>query len=304
MPKSIWRFLIEYDEFGNEPGSTGIGIRARTSFELEEMARDSGFVLTTSYSTPKLGCVRMLQVSEPEDSPRLARLLIEIRNRFGLEPSPTSAIPESLRGRFFGVRKERKYTISELDQCELLYLHSGIRSIANHCDGDHLQVSQETYVAESGTTNKRCRFGSLSPFRALAVSGDLKKELEDECLAKIYFEPVVNGDDIWKLSSEMVLPRCKLPLVGGDGLPIDDINTWSRNAGWRWFDDHGYDPQELVYDRRDIESLGPFDIAVTSERTGITESRAVRWCVVSQRFRSLLKSLKVSQATYAPVRLV
>lgn len=303
MAKSNWFFTLEFDECGARPGATATGIRTQSARELEEIAEAAGFDLTTCYESPTIGAVRQLRVQEPEDSLRLQRLIKEIKLRYNLVPAGSMPTQGKRQEKFFGVRKVRSYSKQELDHCELLYLHCGTCSIAKHQDAETEELMTETYVSVPGSTKKKVRFGNLSPFRALVVRGDLKSSLESESLTGLRFEPVVNGENIFKLTSSIVLPRCKLPLVGGNGLVIEDVDNWSDEIGWRLFRDHGYDPAELVFGRTEIESIGEFDIAITRERTGVSDKRAVRWCIVSQKFRRVLTTLKVVEAQYAPVRI-
>ena len=71
----------------------------------------------------------------------------------------------------------------------------------------------------------------------------------------------------------------------------------------KYFDDKGHHP-ELTYNKDEVEKLGAFDIAMTAERTGINKPCSSRYLVVSQRFREVLRELKVPAVYYTPVRLI
>ena len=302
MPIVHWDFSIS-GESGTqndrklEPRSRRI--YAASAEEVEELAVVSGFEVT---GWDRDGAkYRKIAVKEPEGSERLKKLLAAIKNKYGFVPNERLVVPVADRDHVFGVHKVREYTPEEIDSCELLYISFVDKTIAVHKWGTPEQIEAEQYVVEKHRKKKTVPFGFLTPFPAKAVTGELKDQLENAGLEGVEFEPVVNGDDIWKLWSSLRLPRCQLPLVDGSGAEVEP-DVWPK-FGEKFFDDKGYNPPELTYNRNEVEKLGAFDIAMTAERIG-GYPHVYRLHVVSQRFREVLNELKVPAVHYAPVRLI
>ena len=305
MPFVYWDFFItgesgvkniqNYQEL--RPQSRGI--YAATAEEVEELAAVSGFE-ASGWDRDEYK-YRKIDVKEPEGSERLKKLLAAIKDKYGFVLNERLVVPVADRDHVFGVHKVREYTPEEIDSCELLYINFAGKAIAEHKDGTPEQVEAEQYVVERHRKKKTVQFGYLTPFAAKAVTGELKDQLEDAGLKRVEFEPVINGDDIWKLWSSLKMPRCLLPLVDQNGAEIGpDVRP---KFGEQYFDDKGYNPPELTYNRNEVEKLGTFDIAMTAERIG-GYPEVFRLHVVSQRFREVLKQLKVPAVHYAPVRLI
>ena len=230
MPIVHWDFFItgesgvkniqNYQKL--EPHSRGI--YAATAEEVEELAAASGFEASgwdrDGYK------YRKIDVKEPEGSERLKKLLAAIKDKYGFVPSEHLVVPVADRDHVFGVAKLRKYTPEEIDSCELLYISLVDKTIAEHKWGTPEQVEAEQYVVERHRKKKTVPFGMLIPFQAMAVTGELKDQLEDAGLKGVEFEPVVNGDDIWKLGSSLRMPRCLLPLVDDNGAQVEP-DEWS-----------------------------------------------------------------------------
>ena len=302
MPLVSWDFFITgksgtQSDRQLEPHSRGI--YTASAEEVEELAAASGFEAS---GWDRDGAkYRKIEVKEPESSERLKKLLAAIEDKYGFVPSERSVVPVADRDRVFGFHKDRKYTAEEIDSCELLYISFVNKIIAEHKWGTPEQIEAEQYVVERHRKKKTVPFGTLMPFHAMAITGELKNQLEDAELKRVEFEPVVNGDDIWKLWSSLRLPRCLLPLVDGSGAEVEP-DDWPE-FGEKFFDDEGYSAPELTYNRNEVEKLGGFDIAMTAERIG-GYPHVFRLHVVSQRFREVLKQLKVPAVHYAPVRLI
>ena len=277
------------------------GIYAASAEEVEELAAVSGFEAPgwdrDGYK------FRKIDVKEPEGSERLKKLLAAIKGKYGFVPSGHKVVPVADRDHVFGLRKVRKYTTEEIDSWELLYISVVGKTIAEHKEGTPDQVEAEQYVVERHRKKKTVPFGMLMPFHAKAVTGELKDQLEDAGLAGVEFEPVINGDDIWKLGSSLRMPRCLLPLIDQSGAEVEP-DVWPTRFSGKYFDDRGYEPPELTYDKNEVAKLGIFDIAMTAERIYGSKSSSSRFLVVSQRFREVLNQLKVSAVHYAPVHLI
>jgi len=304
MAKAIWDLTIEFDESDNPSGPTPTGLKARSAKDVEEMAEAAGLALTTNYESPRNGSVRQLRVKEDENSPKLKTIIEEIEKRYSLVPATRMPVPAEDRDRKFGVRKRRTYTRKEIVSAELLCLYDLKRPIAEHAEGNAEQVANEIYVVEPGSVNPKVPIGFLSPFGRVAVSNDLKLKLEKSKLETLTFDPIVNGDGIWKLSSSITLPRCLLPLVRGDGQIVDEGDDPSGRVSWRYYDDEGYVPPELSFDRSEVTGLRAFDIANAAERVGDVPFRSNRLLIVSQHFRETLEAIKVRSVNFVPVNLV
>ena len=100
-----------------------------------------------------------------------------------------------------------------------------------------------------------------------------------------------------KLSSTFVALRSLLAIVKEAGHQVEPNSEWAC-----YLDDGGYQPHELKYRNEDLKRFQEVDIAMSYERTGVTKARAYRWCLVSQRFRQVMRQLKVSGTCSAPVR--
>ena len=275
------------------------GIYTASAEDIEELAAVSGFEVT---GWDRDGVKRRkIEVREPEGSERLKKLLAAIEDKYGFVPNERLVVPVADRDHVFGLHKVREYTPKEIGSRELLYIEFVGKAIAEHKDGTPEQVEAEQYVVERHRKKKTVQFGYLTPFTAKAVTGELKDQLEDAGLKRVEFEPVINGDDIWKLWSSLRMPRCLLPLVDQNGAEVEPDD--SPEFGEQYFDDKGYNPPELTYNRNEVEKLGTFDIAMTAERIG-GYPEVFRLHVVSQRFREVLKQLKVTAVHYAPVRLI
>ena len=276
------------------------GIYAASAEEVEELAAASGFE-ASGWDRDGVK-YRKIDVKEPEGSERLKRLLAAIKDKYGFVPGEHKIVPMADRDRVFGVCKVRQYSPEEVDSCEHLNINSVGKQIAEHKDGTPEQAEAEQYVVERHRKKKTVPLGSLMPFRQIAVTGELKDQLEGAGLKGVEFEPVVNGDDIWKLGSSFKMPRCLLPLVDSAGAQVEPAE-WLEFGG-KYYDDKGYDPFELTYNKDEVEKLGAFDIAMTAERIGVKKERSSRELVVSQRFRKVLDELNLSAVRYTPVRLI
>ena len=302
MPFVYWDFFISglSGVQGNpklRPHSRGID--AASPEDVEQLAAAAGF--ETSGWDRDGAKHRKIEVKEPEGSERLKKLLAAIKDKYGFVPNERSVVPVADRDHVFGLHKVREYTPEDIDSCELLYISFVKKIIAEHKWGTPEQIEAEQYVVEKHRKKKTVPFGTLMPFHAMAITGELKNQLEGAELKRVEFEPVVNGDDIWKLWSSLRMPRCLLPLVDQNGAEVEpDVRP---KFGEQYFDDKGYNPPELTYNRNEVEKLGSFDIAMTAERIG-GFPHVFRQHVVSQRFREVLKQLKVPAVHYAPVRLI
>lgn len=299
MPVVTWKFSI-CGKTGYSLEPTSIGIDVSLPSEVEAIGKAAGFEVSgwdrgnESY--------RKIEVDDPEGSYRLLRLLKIIQEKFGFVPSMRKIVPESERGKVFDVSKLRKYSKKEIQICDYLCISFTEKIIAEHLWGSEEDIEKERYLVQNHKKKTSVLMGCLSPFPAIAVSGELKLDLEQAGLIGLTFEPVINGDDIWKPTSSIMMPQCLLPLVDGSGA-IVGADDWPDKWSDKYYDDGGYEPPEMRYNKEEIGQLEPFDFAITAERTGGIKATSFRRYVVSQRFKNCLDKLKVRGVRYTPVRI-
>jgi hypothetical protein len=175
-------------------------------------------------------------------------------------------------------------------------------------------VEDEVYVAEMDRLQRnKVQLGTLMPFHGLCVTEALGRQLEQANLRGLLLRPVLFVGEslesavfippekvhklLFKLSSSFIAPRTLLPLVNEQGYQVEPNTEWSC-----YFEDGGYHPFELRYSVKDFELHKDVDIAVSYEKTGVSKARSFRWCIVSQKFRTVMAELKVKGVKYAPVR--
>lgn len=242
-----------------------------------------------------------IKINEPEDSPKLKALLRAIEETYGFKPSPWRIVPKELRSEYFGVGIARNLSLADLDACEYLRINSIDVQIGEKVRGsDAPDENGSNEIEVKALRNPPTQpIGFFSP-SMYAMTEAFKDTLESERLTG--FAPVrLKGADLWRLSSSIILPRTSLRLVNADGADTDP-DDWSHKWASKWWDDNR-GPQELIYSRKEIEPIGPFDLAYTYERTGI-RSLAAREVIVSQRFRRILAERGVKKVMYATVKLV
>jgi len=250
---------------------------------------------------PRDGSIARLHLSAPLDSELVKNVLKILKDEINMIPSLHSLVPRAEIENAFNLRKSRDYTKGDLDSAELLRLTFTRVEIGYF---DH-QTDKEQYVVRAERRQKNTReFGCLFPSHAFAFAEPLKSKLEAEGLIGPEFKPVIiepmhkAKKPLWNLTSKVVLPPCLLPLQQNDGEPFrGDLDKGCH------YDEGGYTPVELRFNRSAVEALGKFDVAVTVERTGSHGNHAFRQVVVSQRFREVITKLKVSGVNYVPVHL-
>jgi hypothetical protein len=289
---TYWRFSINIDGV-SQAHTTSIGIYLQ---KLEHLQCFADIIKSTKVL--KIPCG--LEINEPENSPRLLKLLAEIKRLYGFEPSRWCSVPENLRGSFFGLAKYRQYTSLDLDSAEFLHFVVAGRQIAEHCSG-----SDEPLGGDLQITGQRCKSKVKLGYMITSLHA-MTADFRDLLMAKnlLRFLPTpIRGTDLFRLGSSLILTKSHLPLQPYLGHPIDPDDPSPLRACKHW-DDGGYGPVELVYGRDEISKTAEFDIAFTYERTGNGWHRSFRNIIVSQRFRSVLTELDQKGILYAPVRLI
>lgn len=294
-------FIYYEDGVDLVPNTGGIEMPSRSS--VEELGELAGLKVSGSGSSG-----RQIDVDLDENDPLLARLYEAIYAKYQLKPSRWKIIPVSKRGRYFGVKRKVVWTEQEINEAEYLEL-SASRQIATHENPDDEQWKREDYVAELDKRQyTEVQLGIMSPCHGLAVAEPLRSGLLAANLAGLNLTPVifVGGGKVkkplWALKSHVILPDTLNPIQNGQGDIVASNKGWERFES-RHLDDAGRDPPTLRYRRTEVETLKPFDIAMTSARFGNGREIAYRWCIVSQKFHAELKRLKVPALNYVPVVL-
>jgi hypothetical protein len=297
-----WSFLIAYYKGEERFRPLSIGLQLRSAQEVEGIA-DLLEVDLAGRGDQSVG--RQLRVELFEGDPQLRRLLKHIKDRYGCQPSESFVVPLEKRERCFGVRKIRQYEKQDLDRATFLHLDFAAEPIATQIDGTNDQVESEVYVGEADDLqSSTVQFGNLMPFHGLCVSDNLGRQLEQAGLQGLSLENalILPEQDarkaLKKLSSSVIAPRSLLPLVNDQGHAV------AANTEWPCYLDDGYQPHEFKYGNTDLDSFRGLDIAVSYERTGVSKARAFRWCLISQRFRQVMRELQIPGVRYAPVRFL
>jgi hypothetical protein len=239
-----------------------------------------------------------LTIREPKGSEKLGKVLALIQAETGLTPIEISNPPVELRSGSFSIRYHRTYTNPDLATAPLLRLYpkhvilGSILEVAPDCSfivkADHNQKGKRT-------------FGRLGYTLACGVAEPLKTQLESEQLKGLEFVPIKLVPEhkavkpLWQISSSFRLPRCLLPFLAD----AESESKYGKLTGS--FETYGYMPYELSYQRKEIESMGDFDVALTAEI--IAYEYPMREIVVSQKFRKVMLDLKIPGLDYVPVRL-
>lgn len=299
MPQVFWEFSVSYFT-GADHGPTSIGIDAKSAEDVHELGKLSGFDVTGWDRNGQVS--RKITVKEQEGSERLLKLLTAIECKYGFKPSSTRIVPGPERVRVFGLTKHREYSLDEIDAAELLHISLAEKMIAEWREPTAEQVDEEVFAVEKRKQQTKVPLGFISPFLAIAVNDALKSDLKRVGLLGLEFESVINSEHIWKLTSSIHMPRCQLPLVNGQG-EVVEADEWPGKWSDKYYDDSGYEPPELRYNKPEVRQLGDFDIAITAERTGGYKKTSFRRLVVSQKFRTTLDELGVKGVRYTPVRI-
>lgn len=296
MPTITHSFRLRFNyRFPDQWGPLSLGLVARSLADIDEICEDAE-IENNEY--------REIEVRLNEEDPRLAKLYAAIEAKYQMKPSRWNTIPVAKRGSYFGVKRNVTWTEQEIGTAELLRLHSSTM-IAEQQDANDEQLAREDYVALlDKKQNSKVQLGFLSPFNARAVAEPLRSHLLVAGLEALYLPPVVFAGrgkvkkPLWALKSHVILPPTLNPLLNGQGEVVPANTQW-----WSFWDDGGHVPPVLRYKRDAVAALPPFDIAMTCERVGPASKAAYRECIVSQKFRTELKHLKVRGVSYVPVVL-
>lgn len=292
---------VHYSPHGRVRGPDSTGIWASSAEEVAELGQASSLPISLNQGVAKL------EFTGAESDVRLIKLYEAIWDRYGLKPQMHNVIPVNERNLYFGVKRKVTWTKKEIDGCDLLWL-SGGQFIACHGEATAEQLMREDYVAKLDFRQRSAvLFGSCWPFGGVfALAEPLRSILLEEELAGLYLPPVSFvpenrkvGKPLWAVRSSVILPRALNLLQGELGNPAEPNTEWGC-----YLDDGGRVPPVWRYRRSEVESLRPFDIAMTFERLGPHLRAAYRSCIVSQRFRETLTKYKVKGVEYVPVELV
>ena len=229
-------------------------------------------------------------------------ILRYIRSRMCRLPTLYRAWNRRLLDRYFFQSLRREYTSAELENAPFLSLYGTKRmaKMGPREDFGPLQVIGDKLLEEPKP------FGRLDPYVVRGMNNWLKEELTKRNLRGFAVREIEilnrkpQHQAIWEPWSTVTMPRCCLPLYDDWGEPCGPELTKNRGCHYEC---GPYMSEEKVFLRSEVEALGEFDIAVCQEHVGMGNNDRFPPIVVSQRFRQVLKELKVSGVAYAPVWL-
>jgi hypothetical protein len=234
-------------------------------------------------------------VEAPAGDPGLENVFAELE-KAGWKPFVGEDVPIELTPGYLFVRRKRAYSDTELSRANYLSLVEwGAEEPVFYLS----VLEGGTYVAQVTAARWKSRLGRIEvlyspPF----VRDDLRQELLDAGLEGLEFLPLRWDQPkkvkavFWQMSSHVTMPPCLLSLVR-----ITSFN-------YLFYDDGGHHPQELVFREAQVAAMEPFDAALTAEDVFGVSNSWNRKLVVSQRFRTVCRELKLKNVTFAPVRLV
>lgn len=295
MAKIFWQLNIE---FSTEAGENACGWLRSGSSTLREKVEALGYV-----AEPKAqGTYFLCKVSELESSQRLADLRKAIYEA-GYRECEATFIPVQKRNDTFSFKKLRMLSTADINQARWLLLSGkGIQKIA-----DWHATDESGYVFRA---NKRLKnslgFGWADLVNVPLVSEEGMNALKDGELVGLEFEPVrydnpsAASRQLYLLTSSVKLPGCLLPLKNREGKRVSAPDE----PGGKYWDDGGYMPPFLKYQKDEIDAMPAFDLGLTHERIGGLKQYEHHQYIVSQRFREHLEAMKVRSVDFIPVELV
>ena len=240
-----------------------------------------------------------LAANVPENDPHILEAFALLQEA-GWEPFFGEFVPPRVKDSRFWVRRLRYYDKRDFDEPEYLTIH---RWGNWHRIFEYDGVDGNLFKGKVAKAKWNSRYGiTNNPRSPSFVNDELKGELEAAKLIGLTFLPVLWDQPekakgkFWQLTSNITMPRCLLPI----------LNVPETQQPWTTYDDGGHFPQELVFRRSQVEAIEPFDVALTSpeEEIHCGPNSWTRTLVVSQRFRQVIKKLKLTTAELIPARLV
>jgi hypothetical protein len=259
-----------------------------------------------------------LVLNIPMENPRLPTVLRVIRDETGRVPIPHRIMRRTgENAKYFYLWIAREY--EEKDVRDLPYVRVQCsRVIAD--SRDPIQMDDERYLAKANNRlTAHWEYGNLGTLAGYAMTTRLKDLLQQQGMKGFRPRPVTfdklekAAKELWQPWSDVMMPRCLLPLVDNAGEPTTpdgladpiEYTDRPRDPGRGVHYDAGpYISEELCYSAAEVAELGEFDIAIARERVGATKRVAFRPVVISQRFRQALKKEKLPGMQYKPVRLL
>lgn len=292
MMRRVIRFRVSKEQ---GPLRSCVGIATERETLLQELA-------SLGYErNPHSGLVTVM---DPEGSPRLTQALKLIQRELGMRPTVHKIVKEEEGHQRFAVQVERRFSKSDVENARWLVLWPK-HAIATMVPAKYGESGEYVVEADARLRKSKSEFGSLY-YGGIACSDRMRPSLEAAGLKGLSFRPVsveppeksARFRRLWGVWSHVVLPPNLYPLVDGQGDLFD--GDWFTGC---FFDDGGNAPSAPRYRMSDLEQIGDFDVAVTSERTGTHPGVAFRKMIVTQNFRAILGKMSVKGLEYWPLEI-
>jgi hypothetical protein len=289
MPKVSVYYTVEWSPSSKDSISTICYLSNRSLF----LDLGSIGVVTNKPFSPSEKYVRYRIEADENDS--IHEQVREVFRRHGID---LNTVPG------FRPSRIRTYEKKEYDTFEFLCLRpAGIPNIAlfaENRDGTHVLYANERL-------KKKLTFASEELTRVFYASEEGRGYLDAQNLVGLCWEPAVFDRPekavrkLFRLRSSVILPPALTRIV--DGRDRDVTHVPLTEGGDRDWDSGGYRPPEIHYRRKDLDELGEFDVAVTTEMIGGMPQWYHPDVIVSPRFRKILMKMKNTSVGYNPVHL-
>lgn len=293
--KLIYQISVELQERPGPTYASRINIDDAVAFER---IQSLGFDETTK----RTGWGRRLKVICDYSDPRLEKVL-NILGSLGFSASDRSVLQSDHREKEFSPFISRIYDRADFDEAPLLRLDPV--SVNKKIATDLKPENGRFKIKVDRRQNSDLEIGTLDFPPTYLVADSLKAAIETAGLVGIGFEEVVYDRPevvtkrLWQFAPGIEMPPCLTPRVDAtSGDPaVDGVTEF---VSW---DDGGYSPTELKFERESVTAMGDFDVALTRETVGVAPGFR-REIIVSQRFREFLEDRKIRSVGYVPVRLL
>ena len=227
-----------------------------------------------------------------------------IWRRLGLKPVLDLRPVHIYAANEFTVLHRNIFSKQDLDESPFLRLSCFGTLI--HPNTHKLQEPDGLFNILPSKVNKKLLVGGLGDGRAIFCKTVIREAMETEGFLGLAFKPVrYSGKShpapertLWQLFSSIQMPPVLNPLMDANNMPFAEQSTSCLVAEL-------FAPPVLRFDAKEMERLGPFDMAITSEHFNRISSPdvGVPWLVVSQRLKRWLEGKKLPGIAFTPIAI-